>query len=65
MMGKKKSNKPDKHQEQPHIHNPADEGLDHNLVRGTGEDLDESYIDKQEARYKRGEDNEDMPEDGG
>ena len=62
-MPKKKQNKPDKQQNNPPVHNPADEGLVHDLIRGTEEDLDESYIDKQEARYTRGEDNEDMPED--
>ena len=40
-------------------HNPADEGLDHNILKGNEEDYEDSYLDKQEAHGSRGVDNED------
>lgn len=43
-------------------HNPADTGVDHNLREGGEEDLNNSYLDKQEARGRRGVDNEDDTE---
>lgn len=40
-------------------HNPADEGLDHNLRYGDERDLKASYLMKQESAANRGVDNED------
>ncbi len=42
--------------------NPADHGVDHNISRGTEKDLEDSYIQKQEANGDRGTDNEDDTE---
>ncbi len=44
-------------------HNPADEGLDHNVFYGDERDLEESYLLKQEAMNRRGVDNEEDAED--
>lgn len=46
----------------PEPHNPADEGLDHNLRYGDERDLEQSYIRKQETEEGRGIDNEDETE---
>jgi hypothetical protein len=57
---RKNNSKPGKKKKNPNAqdHNPADEGLDHNLLKGGDEDYEDSYLDKQEARGTRGIDNE-------
>ena len=42
--------------------NPADHGVDHNVLQGIEKDVKESPIQKQESRPGRGSDNEDSSE---
>ena len=47
----------------PPPHNPADEGVDHNVSRGTEQDLKDTYIQKQETNDGRGVDNEESTDE--
>ena len=63
-MNKDNKNRKGKNNSQIGQHNPADEGLDHNVRSGTEKDLNESYIQKQESNGGRGVDNEESTDEG-